>query len=43
LGAGDGEGSFFFALGLFAAGLGIMYASYRAFRFGEQYEYRHGV
>lgn len=43
LGAGDGEGSFFFALGLFVAGLGIMYASYRAFRFGEQYEYRHGA
>jgi len=43
LGAGEGEGSFFFALGLFAVGLGIMYASYRAFRYGEQYEYRHGA
>jgi len=43
LGAGEGEGSFFFALGLFALGLGIMYASYRAFRYGEQYEFRHGA
>jgi hypothetical protein len=40
---GDGEGSFFFALGLFAVGLGIMYASYRAFRYGEQYEYSYGA
>jgi hypothetical protein len=42
LGADDGE-IVFFALGLFAVGLGIMYASYRAFRYGEQYEYRHGA
>ena len=43
LGASDEGDSLFFALGLFVAGLGIMYASYRAFRYGEQYEYRHGA
>jgi hypothetical protein len=42
LGASEGD-SGFFALALFAAGLGIMYASYRSFRYGEQYEYRHGA
>ena len=42
LGVGEGDGGFF-ALGLFVAGLGIMFASYRAFRFGEQHEYRHGA
>lgn len=43
LGAGDSDGSFLFALGLFVAGLGIMYASYRAFRYGEHYEFRFGA
>jgi hypothetical protein len=42
LGAGEGDG-FFFAISLFVAGVGIMFASYRAFRYGEQYEYRHGA
>jgi hypothetical protein len=40
LSANDGEGGGFFMLALFVAGLGIMFASYRAFRYGEQYEYR---
>ena len=43
LGAGGGDDGFFFALALFAAGFGIMFASYRAFRYGEQYEYRRGA
>jgi hypothetical protein len=30
------------ALALLAAGLGIMYAAYRKFRHGEQYEYHRG-
>jgi hypothetical protein len=37
---GDSGGLVMFALALFAAGLGIMFAAYRAFRHGEQYEYR---
>lgn len=36
----DSSGSFGFALVLFLAGIGLMYASYRAFRYGEQFEYR---
>lgn len=37
----EGEGDIFWlALILFVAGLGIMAAAYRAFRHGEQYEYR---
>jgi DNA-directed RNA polymerase subunit RPC12/RpoP len=42
LSASDNGDSLLFVLGLFAAGVGIMFASYRAFRYGEQYEYRHG-
>jgi len=37
------DGVFWLALFLFAAGLGIMFAAYRAFRHGEQYEYRRGA
>ncbi len=43
LGASDEGDGLLFALGLFVAGMGIMYASYRAFRYGEQYEYRYGA
>jgi len=39
---GDGSGGLMFGLGIFVVGLGIMYAAYRAFRYGEQYEYRYG-
>jgi hypothetical protein len=38
----DSEGSAGFALAMFIVGLGIMFAAYRAFRYGEQYEYRSG-
>lgn len=39
--ASDGEGDLFWvALALLAAGIGVMIASYRSFRHGEQYEYR---
>jgi hypothetical protein len=31
-----------FALGAFILGLGLMWAGYRAFRYGEEYEYRSG-
>jgi hypothetical protein len=34
------HGSGTFALIAFVAGLGIMYAAYRTFRYGEHYEYR---
>ncbi len=37
----DGSGLFFFALAMFAVGLGIMFAAYRAFRYGELYEYHY--
>jgi hypothetical protein len=40
--ASDSDGAFGLAAILFLAGLGIMAAAYRAFRFGEQYEYRSG-
>ncbi|MBN1147606.1 MAG: hypothetical protein JXA78_10150 [Anaerolineales bacterium] len=42
IGAADSDSGelFMFALALFAAGAGIMFAAYRAFRHGEQYEYR---
>jgi hypothetical protein len=36
----DGSGTFIFALIMLAAGVGVMLAAYRAFRRGEQYEYR---
>jgi len=36
----DGEGLFIFALAAFLGGLGMMYASYRKFRYGEEYEYQ---
>lgn len=36
----DGEGPFVFALVVFAAGLAIMWGAYRAFRYGEVYEYQ---
>jgi hypothetical protein len=39
---GDSEGAGGFALVLFLVGLGIMGAAYRAFRYGEQYEFRSG-
>jgi hypothetical protein len=35
----DSEGVLIFALAAFLGGLGLMYASYRKFRFGEEYEY----
>lgn len=38
----DGSGAFGLALVLFLAGLGVMLAAYRAFRYGEQFEYRSG-
>ena len=38
----DSSGLLLFALGAFVVGLGIMAAAYRAFRYGEQYEYHHG-
>jgi hypothetical protein len=38
----DGGGLLGFAFFLFILGLGIMYAAYRAFRRGEQFEYRLG-
>lgn len=37
---GDGSGAFIFALIMLAAGVSVMLAAYRAFRRGEQYEYR---
>ena len=37
---GDDGDSGKFALVIFAVGLGIMYAAYRIFRYGEHYEYR---
>lgn len=41
--ASDAEGDLFWAaLALLVAGGGLMYAAYRAFRHGEQYEYRRG-
>jgi hypothetical protein len=40
LGDGNGGGVLMFALSAFVAGLGIMFASYRAFRYGEEYEFR---
>lgn len=39
-GSGDGEGAFSFGLILILAGFAIMGVAYRAFRYGEQYEYR---
>jgi hypothetical protein len=39
----DGSGAFMFALGSFVVGLGAMFAGYRSFRHGEQYEYRRGA
>lgn len=36
----DSDNPLVFALILLVAGLGIMWAAYRAFRYGEQYEYR---
>jgi len=36
----DGSGAFIFALIMLAAGVSLMLAAYRAFRRGEQYEYR---
>ena len=36
----NGSGAFFFALALLVGGAILMYTSYRAFRYGEQYEYR---
>lgn len=38
--SGRGDNTAIGALVIFLIGLGIMYASYRAFRYGEQYEYR---
>jgi hypothetical protein len=38
----DGSGILMFTLLLFLGGLALMYTSYRAFRYGEQYEYRLG-
>jgi hypothetical protein len=40
LGDSDSSGIFMFAVGSFVTGLGAIAASYRAFRYGEQYEYR---
>ena len=42
VGASQGEsgGVFMFALALLGVGIGIMFAAYRAFRHGEQYEFR---
>ena len=39
----DGGGLIGAALFAFLIGLGVMYAAYRAFRYGEQYEYRSGA
>jgi DNA-directed RNA polymerase subunit RPC12/RpoP len=39
--SGDEEGSLGLALAAFVAGLFVMFAAYRAFRYGEEYEYRH--
>jgi hypothetical protein len=39
----DGDGSttlFFIGLGAIAVGAGVMFSAYRAFRYGEQFEYR---
>ena len=38
----DGTGILLLVLGLFLSGVALMYTSYRAFRYGEQYEYRLG-
>jgi hypothetical protein len=38
----DSGTPFFIALGAFLVGLGLMYAGFRAFRYGEEYEYRSG-
>jgi hypothetical protein len=40
--ASDSDGATGIAVALFVVGLGIMGAAYRAFRYGEQYEYRSG-
>ena len=40
--ASDSDGAGGFAIVMFLVGLGIMGAAYRAFRYGEQYEYRSG-
>jgi hypothetical protein len=40
LSSGDSEGAIGGGLAVFAVGLGIMYAAYRTFRYGEHYEYR---
>lgn len=37
----DGDFAFGLMAALFLGGLALMYAAYRAFRYGEQYEYRH--
>ena len=39
--SGDEEGSFGLAIAAFVAGLFFMFTAYRAFRYGEEYEYRH--
>jgi DNA-directed RNA polymerase subunit RPC12/RpoP len=39
----DADGLFLFALFMLALGFGIMFAAYRAFRHGEQVEYRSGA
>jgi hypothetical protein len=36
------DNPFLFALGAFVVGLGLMYVGFRAFRYGEEYEYRSG-
>jgi DNA-directed RNA polymerase subunit RPC12/RpoP len=41
-GSSDSEGAGGAALAVFVVGLGIMGAAYRAFRYGEQFEYRSG-
>jgi hypothetical protein len=39
-GGGHGDDSVWIGFVVIAAGLGLMAAAYRAFRYGEQYEYR---
>ncbi len=38
----SGKGTLLFALGALVVGFGMIFAAYRAFRYGEQYEYRSG-
>jgi hypothetical protein len=38
----NGTGTLLLVLGLFLGGVALMFTSYRAFRYGEQYEYRLG-